>query len=573
MTIAPETIPAATGMNASPTDFPVRWPKPSDAKLFWQFRPGHFPQPIKPLAEPFCRGVFEDGNDVTEQYGAPVRLRTMVVNGYYYMAFAPPDFASNGATGAQPPSLAEVEKHYMNKLRPTLAQLDKLWHAAWLPEIQAYIAACEAFDLANATLADLVTQLAFVRQGQKRMGELIAHIMLPVSAGMLLFTDLYAELFPDDDKFAAFILLQGEMNKTIEGSHALWQLSRQALALPAVQQLFATCTDAELLTQLPLHEEGRQFLGALDTFLFDYGKRSDMVDVFGNPSWLEDPTPVFKNIRDYLNQPELDLPAEYQLFLEEVQKTLARARTRLQGYPQVVRDQFEQSLATARTALFLKENHNYWIDQRASWQVRALLLEFGQRFAAAALIAEPLDVMYLRLDELEETAAHFPTLDRHALVATRKAEFAEVAKLKPPPVLGTIPAGPPPNDLITRGFLSASGRSQPPAPMTENTLRGLGGSAGKARGLAKVVLSLAAAGKLQKGDILVTQTTIPPWTPLFATAAAVVTETGGILSHCAVSAREFRIPAVLGITGATQRIEDGMLLEVDGDAGIVQIVE
>jgi len=570
MTITPETIPAATGMNASRADFPVHWPKPSDAKLFWQFRPIHYPQQIKPLAEPFCRGAFEDGNEVTAQYGAPVRLRTMVVNSYYYMAFAPPDFASNGAAGAPLPSLAEIERQYMNKLRPALTQLRQLWNETWLPEIQAYITACEAFDLANVTLADLVTQFAFVRQGQKRMGELLAHIMLPVGAGMLLFTDLYTELFPDDDKFAAFILLQGEMNKSIEGSHALWQLSRQALAWPAVQQLFATCTDAELLTQLSLHEEGRQFLKALDAFLFEYGKRGDSVDVFGNPSWLEDPTPVFKNIRDYMNQPDLDLPAEYQSFLDEVQKTLARARFRLQGYPQAVREQFEQSLATARTAMLLKENHNYWIDQRASWQVRAILLEFGQRFAAAGLIAEPLDVMYLRIEELDESAAHFPTLDRHALVAARKAEFAQFAKLKPPPVLGTIPTTPPPNDLITRGFLSASGRNQPPAPITENTLRGLGGSAGKARGLAKVVLSLAAAGKLQKGDILVTQTTIPPWTPLFATAAAVVTETGGILSHCAVSAREFRIPAVLGITGATQRIEDGMLLEVDGDAGIVQ---
>lgn len=573
MTIASEIIHKTTNPPMPPGDFPVQWRNPCDAKLFWQFRPSHFPQPIKPLAEPFCRGAFEDGNNVTEQYGAPVRLRTMVVNGYYYMAFAPPDFPPNGATGGQPPSLAEIETHYMSKLRPTLAQLDKLWHTAWLPEIQAYIAACEVFDLPNATLADLITQLAFVRQGQKRMGELIAHIMLPVSTGMLLFTDLYTELFPDDDQFAAFILLQGVMNKTIEESHALWRLSQQALALPAVKQCFATCTDAELLTQLPQHEEGRQFLAAVDAFLFDYGKRSDLTDVFGNPSWLEDPTPVFKNIRDYLNQPDLDLPAEYQHFLDEVQTTLDKARTRLQGYPQAVRDQFEQSLATARTALMLKENHNYWIDQRASWQVRAILLEFGQRFAAAALIAQPLDVLYLRLDELEETAAHFPTLERHALVAERKAEFEQFAKLKPPPVLGTIPAGPPPNDLITRGFLSASGRSQPPAPMTENTLRGLGGSAGKARGLAKVVLSLAAAGKLQKGDILVTQTTIPPWTPLFATAAAVVTETGGILSHCAVSAREYHIPAVLGVTGATQRIEDGMLLEVDGDAGIVRIVE
>ncbi len=69
------------------------------------------------------------------------------------------------------------------------------------------------------------------------------------------------------------------------------------------------------------------------------------------------------------------------------------------------------------------------------------------------------------------------------------------------------------------------------------------------------------------------ETTAPPWTPLFATAAAVVTDTGGILSHCAVVAREYRIPAVVGTGTATSLIQDGQILEVDGDEGIVRIVE
>jgi len=78
-------------------------------------------------------------------------------------------------------------------------------------------------------------------------------------------------------------------------------------------------------------------------------------------------------------------------------------------------------------------------------------------------------------------------------------------------------------------------------------LKGNSGSRGIARGTAKVIRSLAEAGKLRKGDILVAETTAPPWTPLFATAAAVVTDTGGILSHCAVVAREYMIPAVVGV--------------------------
>jgi pyruvate,water dikinase len=93
------------------------------------------------------------------------------------------------------------------------------------------------------------------------------------------------------------------------------------------------------------------------------------------------------------------------------------------------------------------------------------------------------------------------------------------------------------------------------------------------RGVGKVVRSLREAAKLTKGDILVAETTAPPWTPLFATAAGIVTDTGGILSHCAIVAREYHIPAVVGAAGATTIIRDGMVIEIDGDAGIVRIVD
>ena len=84
--------------------------------------------------------------------------------------------------------------------------------------------------------------------------------------------------------------------------------------------------------------------------------------------------------------------------------------------------------------------------------------------------------------------------------------------------------------------------------------------------------SLAEAGRLRPGDVLVAETTAPPWTPLFATAAAIVTDTGGVLSHCAVVAREYGLPAVVGTGAATASIEDGRLVEVDGDAGLVRLL-
>jgi pyruvate,water dikinase len=93
------------------------------------------------------------------------------------------------------------------------------------------------------------------------------------------------------------------------------------------------------------------------------------------------------------------------------------------------------------------------------------------------------------------------------------------------------------------------------------------------RGRARIIRSLAEAGALRTGEVLVARTTAPPWTPLFATAAAVVTDTGGVLSHSAVVAREYGIPAVVGTLAATQLLRDGQLLEVDGNAGTVTVID
>ncbi|MCH8949808.1 MAG: hypothetical protein IIB87_05475, partial [Chloroflexi bacterium] len=113
----------------------------------------------------------------------------------------------------------------------------------------------------------------------------------------------------------------------------------------------------------------------------------------------------------------------------------------------------------------------------------------------------------------------------------------------------------------------------PPAQSEDpSVLNGNACAPGKVTGTAKVVPSLAEAAKLKPGDILVAPATMPAWTPLFASIAAVVTDAGGVLSHAAIVAREYGIPAVLGTGSATRTIQDGQIIEVDGDEGVVRIV-
>jgi pyruvate,water dikinase len=109
-------------------------------------------------------------------------------------------------------------------------------------------------------------------------------------------------------------------------------------------------------------------------------------------------------------------------------------------------------------------------------------------------------------------------------------------------------------------------------PDADGTLRGTGASAGVARGPARVVNGPDDFERVRVGDIIVAPASNPGWVPLFSIAAGFVTDTGGVLSHAAVVAREFGLPAVVGLGDATTRIADGRIVEIDGAAGLVRFV-
>ena len=187
------------------------------------------------------------------------------------------------------------------------------------------------------------------------------------------------------------------------------------------------------------------------------------------------------------------------------------------------------------------------------------------------------DVWNLTLDELIETANQLPLIDRHQLIAERKAVVDHFSSISPPAAIGSRRTGPRPDSKSGRAagrFLGVHASGAPSVlPEDPDTISGQAASSGITRGPACVCSSLSESAKLKSGDVLIANTTLPSWTHLFAVAAAVVTNVGGILSHCAVVAREYGIPAVVDTGVATSRIRDGELVEVDGDAGIVKIIK
>ncbi|HEX5506476.1 MAG TPA: PEP-utilizing enzyme [Thermomicrobiales bacterium] len=560
-----ETVATAGGAVAP--DFPVAWERPGDEQLFWTRDVMHFPSQLQPAAESLlARMLFGAGfNRASEGLALPVRVRARLINTYHYQAIYPVGAPQEQASGAQP-------QGHQGGMDSAVERLATDWQDELLPEVRGYLAAWEGFALAGATMPQLLAHLDETLTWADRLGEIHTLAGAATLLALSFFDELYHDLFAGDT-FDAYRLLQGFPNKSLEADQALWALGRRARALPAVRRALAERPAGEVVAALVAEDDAgaRDFLAALRAFHDQYGRRADLFYDVAVVHWIEDPTPAIERLRGYLTQPDRDLEAGRRAQAAERERLAAEARERLAGYPAPVVARFTTLLAAAQAATAIQEDHNYWIDQRAVYQVRRVLQEFGRRFAAAGVLADADDVFALTLDEIRVTAAALPRLDRRELVRERAAELARFRAVAPPPALGTPPLAPPPDDPLGRAIGKFFGAPPPPSP-EPGVLRGHAGAPGSARGPARVLRSLAEADRLRPGDVLVAPTTAPPWTPLFATVAAVVTDTGGILSHCAVVAREYGIPAVVGAGLATAVIQDGQLVEVDGDAGVVRVV-
>jgi rifampicin phosphotransferase len=549
----------------APPDFPVVWENPDDERLFWTRDAMHFPNPVNTLEEEFLVRIAQGHGfaRACEAYEMPIRLRARRINTYLYSTAAP--------VVSSPEEMEVMGERSQKKVGEAMSRLGESWCGEYLPEIQEYLKDWDYFDLRGASMPELLDHLDETVARFRRLWEIHFIIALPMGASMSIFEEFYRDLFGSDGAFDAYRLLQGLDNKTVQSGRELWRLSRRALEMPEVRKVLEEKAAADVVPALEGSTQGREFLALLDAYLKEYGHRGDLWGI-SFPTWAEDPTPAIKMLKDYMTQLGGGPDEELASLATEREQLLAETRERLEGYPQAVRDEFEFLLKVAQESVVLSEDHGFWIDFNATARVRRVILEFGRRFAEASVIQRPDDVLHLNLDEIRETARRLPDLDRWDLVSRRKAELERFAEAQPPPTLGTPPPGPPPDNPINRAMGKFFGG--PPQPPDEaGVLRGNPGSPGVVRGRARVLRSLSEGNNgLEEGDILVAETTAPPWTPLFATVAAVVTDTGGILSHSAVVAREYRIPAVVGATMATATIRDGQTVEVDGDAGIVRVL-
>ena len=342
-------------------------------------------------------------------------------------------------------------------------------------------------------------------------------------------------------------------NVTTEMDLALWRLSQQIARDPASRSAFDSSTAAELALgyahgELPLiAQEG------LAAFLESYGHRAVAEIDLGMPRWADDPTHLVGMLTNYLrlDDPALAPDAQFRAGAAAADQLVATLAQRARGRSRVRGKLVDFSLGRTRQLAGLRESPKN-LAVLALAGIRRQLQMVGAELVAGGRIVQADDIFFLDLTEARRAVAGADLLET---IAGRKAAYAEELRRRHIPRIllsdGTEP------EASALAVASAAG-----------ALTGSPASAGTVTGRARVILDPVGA-HLEPGEILVAPSTDPGWTPLFLTAGGLVMEMGGSNSHGAVVAREYGIPAVVGVADATLKIDTGDMVTVDGAAGLV----
>ncbi|QIQ02100.1 rifamycin-inactivating phosphotransferase [Streptomyces liangshanensis] len=315
--------------------------------------------------------------------------------------------------------------------------------------------------------------------------------------------------------------------------------------------------DDVFLDELAKRAGGTEAREAVEAYLDRYGMRCVGEIDLTRPRWRERPTTLVPLLLD--NVRNFGPGAAGLRFEEGRRKALEKERdvlSRLRALPDGDRraEEAKRMIDRVRTFIGYREYPKYGIVSRYFVYKRALMTE-AERLVRAGVLAEKEDVFFLTFEELHDVVRTDRVDD--GLVRERKDAFRSYEALTPPRVLTSD------GEALTGAYR----RDDVP----DGALVGLAVSAGTVEGRARVVLDLAEAD-LEAGDILVTTFTDPSWSPLFVGIAGLVTEVGGLMTHGAVIAREYGLPAVVGVDRVTRLIRDGQRIRVHGTDGYVELL-
>ncbi|HLK76519.1 MAG TPA: rifamycin-inactivating phosphotransferase [Streptosporangiaceae bacterium] len=346
-------------------------------------------------------------------------------------------------------------------------------------------------------------------------------------------------------------------NVTAEMGLALMDVADVIRPHPALVAFLQHVEDENFLDRLPALAGGREARDAIRAFLDKYGMRCVGEIDITKPRWSERPTTlvplILGNIKNFeAGAGERRFEQGRQNALKKEQEVLTRLRALPDGAGKA--EEAKRLIDRIRTFAGYREYPKYFMISRYFVYKQALLNEAG-RLVQARVLREPDDIFYLRLAELRDVVRTNQADDQ--LIRQRRDAFRSYQALTPPRVLTSD------GEAVAGTYR----RADVPA----GALTGLPVSAGTVEGRARVISNIAEAD-LEPGDILVTAYTDPSWTPAFVAIKGLVTEVGGLMTHGAVIAREYGLPAVVGVEHATRLIRDGQRIRVHGTGGYIEIL-
>ncbi|MCY3841160.1 MAG: PEP-utilizing enzyme, partial [Gammaproteobacteria bacterium] len=471
-----------------------------------------------------------------------------VVNGYAYRHFPPGGnpfvLRPQGGRGRRSRfNVRDVSRGYH--------ETPRRWRHEELPKYLATVELWRRLDPATAEDERLLAGIRTLSWADAHYWRFVDEVLAFPRRADEALQEFLAEHAPGAN-LTSGMLLDGSGSPTMQAPIDLWRIARRIRSAPALHELVATTPAPRLLATLDGFTGGQAVVREIAKYLAEYGHQIYSLD-YAEPTPSQDPTQVLSLLKSLVLERDYDPVAQQA-------ETRARRRTALRDASRHFRGRlwwrFRWRLFWAQHYYPNRDESQFYLG--AAWPVlQRLALELGRRLVAVGTLARPDDVYYLDGSELDRAIEaqrdELPVGDLKHLAAERR-ELREARKrLSPPPAISQRePASTPEEDA-------------------QNVITGVAVSPGKVTAEVSVILSLTDFDQMRPRSILVCPLTTPAWTQLFPHAVGLVTDVGGITAHGSIVAREYGIPAVLGLGDITKRLSSGQSITIDGDAGTVTI--
>jgi phosphohistidine swiveling domain-containing protein len=559
-------------------EFPIDWQQ-GEKELFWIYDDLHIPNPVSPMFFDIG-GWWLTCDHMFRRFGTPFACDWIAkeINGYVYTAAVPCDAGLHAeATEYQARYVPRVPRDgehaatigaYLGWVLPEYAgNFLAWWRERLRPEIERNFAYLDGIDYDGATMREMAVYLEDAIDVHDRHWKIHWMLNFAQFSSTTNLNAVIAEVRGGEDPGLMGRLQSSLEDRNWDSIEDLWKIKGMIKGDSELAAAFEGETAGDILRALEGSVAGKAFLaGPILDHQKAFGYKAIWSHEFAFRTWREDPVPILGAIRGYLAT-DYDYPSNIATVRADLE---AAEREVMEGVEGAAREMLREALDLSLGMNPLTPDHHFYIDQGTNARLRIVLIEIGRKLTAAGVLDDPEDVMYLRYNELRLLMADQGALDAQELVSDRRDAREDAAERRPPSWVGT--ATQTALDFPYNALWGFPEKFHAGEPATSGEVRGLAASPGVVEGPARFVSSLDEFDQVQSGEILVCRMTNPAWVVLFTKIIGLVTEAGGAVSHPAVVAREFGIPAVVGTTNAGERIKTGDRIRVNGTTGVVEIL-